>query len=120
MPMHDTQVSDDDFRAAARYVNGDADDEAEDAYYEVERIALSVDLLNGLLILKRLASGVDQRRLNDFGAGFLETFLAARGAENPDLIEDAIKGDRRLIQALRGINSFAIPFDLALRLSPLV
>jgi hypothetical protein len=120
MPMRDSQVSDDDFGAAARYLNGDTDDDAENAYYDVERIALSVDLISGLVILKRLASGVDERRLSDFGAGFLETFLAARGTENPDLIEDAIKGDRRLIQALRGINSFAISFDLALRLSPLI
>lgn len=115
--MHETPISDSDFEAAFRYLNGDVDDAAEDAYFEAERIALSADLNEGIRILERLAAGVDEANLDSFGAGFLETFLRARGGEDPARLEEALCGNARLLRALRGVNPVAIPSALAFRLS---
>lgn len=113
------EISDADFADAIRYIDGATDDAAEDAYFEIERIAVS-GVTDGLRILERLAAGVDVYSLGSLGAGLFENFLNARGEDDPAAIEDAIKGNARLLVALRGVRSLAVPFELALRLAPLV
>jgi len=112
-------IADEDFADAIRYINGDNDDAAEDAYYAIEPIALS-NVKTGLRILERLAAGVDDRALGYLGAGMFESFLRTCGAEDPDMIEEAITGNARLLRALRGVRSLAVPFDLAVRLGSLL
>lgn len=114
----DTEVSEQEIKDAIRFINGDKDEEAEDAYFALEPVVLS-SVNVGLPLLERLANDVNEFALGYLGAGLLEDFLASRGMDDPELIESAMKRNQRLAIALGGVRSLALPFELVKRLSPI-
>jgi hypothetical protein len=83
---------------AVRYLAGDKDDDAENAYFGITE---GTDPETSWSLLSQVATRSSEvADASDIGAGLLESFIIRYGSTHPGLIADGIIGNARLLAAV--------------------
>ncbi len=86
-----------------RFLSGDEDAEAEDAYFTVSELS-SRDPETAWQIIAEIATrSRDVADAGAIGAGLLESFIILNGTSHAEMIADGIVGNARLIESLRSV-----------------
>lgn len=86
---------------ALRYISGEDDDEAQNAYFEILELANPEESWPLLVEVVSRSKGIAEPC--DIGVGLLQSFLFRHGKSHARLIAEGIVGNTRLIEAIRSV-----------------
>jgi len=99
-----------------KYLSGDKSEEAEDAYFELDRLCAYNPEVGWSLIIEVSGQLTHPGDRASLGAGLLESFIRMHGESHAELIAEGIIGSTSLLEALEMVNEVVIHSRLKAKL----